>query len=133
MPCRRRTLISGPVLIGFAELFDRSYGDPRTPRPYPRVTPARIGNSLLPFPCPHCGAVQPAVIDPQTRKGYWDRERKHSWCPSCLGRYDINQKGAPLSKPIEIGATSAPAIVERGGKTEILAESVDSLGMLGAG
>lgn len=130
---RRKVLIPGPVLVGFATLFDQSYGDPRTPRPYPKVTPSCVGGVLLPFPCPHCSAVRPAVIDPKTRVGYWDEERGFSWCPACGKRYVIKSKGTPLVGEIPAGATHAPALVERGDKTEVVgllvaADGFDTLG-----
>jgi len=130
---RRKVLIPGPVLVGFSEFFDRSYGDPRTPRPYPKVTPSCVGGVLLPFPCPHCSAVRSAVIDPKTRLGYFDKERDFSWCPSCRGRYEIIPEGQPLIGALPAGATHAPALVERRGKkSEIVgligADGLDTLG-----
>lgn len=128
----RRTLIPGPVLIGFADVFDASFGDPKTPRPYPKVTPSRVGDTLLPFPCPHCGAVRSAVIDPKKRGGYYDSERKFSWCPSCQGRYVVKPEGTPLQRALPPGAMYAPALVERGGEVETLGEPEDGLDALGA-
>ncbi len=129
---RRRLLIPGPVLIGFGQVFDQSYGDPRTKLPYPRVTPSCIGAVLLPYPCPHCKAVRSQVIDPKTRLGYYDAERKFSWCPSCRGRYVVNPKGTPLTKSLPPGVDHAPALVERGGKSEVIGlltgHGLDSLG-----
>jgi hypothetical protein len=112
---RRRALIPGPPLLGFADAFDGAYGDPETPRPYPRVTPARVGGALLPFPCPHCGAVRSEAVDARRRLWYLDEERGHSWCPRCRGRYILNTEGAPLPAPLPAGATYAPAAVDRGG------------------
>jgi len=132
---RHKVLIPGPVLVGFSEFFDRSYGDPRTPRPYPKVTPSCVGGVLLPFPCPHCSAAHSAVIDPKTRLGYFDKERDFSWCPSCQGRYEIIPEGQPLIGALPAGATHAPALVERRGKkTELVgmigADGLDSLGAM---
>lgn len=130
---RRKVLIPGPVLIGFAEMFDKSYGDPLTPLPLPKVIPSTVGGVLLPFPCPHCGAVRSAVIDPKTRLGYRDNERGFSWCPACTKRYDICLEGKPLEKPLPAGATHAPALVERGGETSVVGLFVDDgLDVLGA-
>ena len=130
---RRKVLIPGPVLVGFSEFFDRSYGDPRTPRPYPKVTPSCVGGVLLPFPCPHCSAVRSAVIDPKKRLGYFDKERDFSWCPSCQGRYEIIPEGQPLIGTLPAGATHAPALVERGKKTELVGMiGADGLDVLGA-
>lgn len=117
---RHRFLLTGPTLLGFSEMFDSAYGNPRTPRPYPKVTPARVGGVLLPFPCPHCGAAKSDVVDPKKRHHYRDEHRGHSWCPGCRGRYVIDYRGAPLAKPLPAGATSAPARVERNGKVEVL-------------
>lgn len=121
----RRVLIPGPVLLGFATMFDQSYGDPKTPRPYPKVTPSCVGGVLLPFKCPHCSAVRSVVIDPKTRLGYRDTERGFSWCPACTKRYDICLEGTPLKKPLPAGATHAPALVERGDKTTVVGLLVD--------
>jgi hypothetical protein len=109
---RPRLLISGPVLLGFSTLFDSAWGSPLTPKPYPKVTPSRVGDVLLPFACPWCKEVRSAVIDRKTRLGYHDKERDFSWCPSCRGRYVINPKGQPLSSSLPAGATHAPALVE---------------------
>lgn len=129
----RRILLPGPVLIGFADLFDRSYGDPRTSLPLVKVTPSCIGGVLLPFTCPHCGAVRSAVIDAKTRLGYYDKERGFSWCPTCRGRYIIQPKGRPLEKALPAGATHAPALVERGDTAELVGlATADGLDMLGA-
>ena len=131
---RHRVLIPGPVLLGFGEIFDRSYGRHDTPRPYPKVTPSCMGEVLLPFPCPHCNAVRSAVVDRKTRLGYYDKNREFSWCPACRGRYVINPTGTPLVGALPEGATCAPALVERRGKTEVLgllAESgLDVLGVV---
>jgi hypothetical protein len=130
---KNRVLVPGPVLIGFGDVFDASYGDPRTPRPYPKVTPSRVGNVLLPFPCPHCGAIRTAVIDPKTRNTYRDADRGFSWCPSCQKRFIIDPAGTPLTKALPAGATYAPALVDRGGKVETSTDPVkDSLSLLGA-
>lgn len=129
---KRRVLIPGPVLVGFGEIFDRSFGNPKTEKPYPKVTPSKIGDVLLPFLCPHCGSVRSAVIDKKTRLGYWDKERDFSWCPACQGRYVINPDGAPLEEPLEPGATHAPALVERNGETRVLRLDDNGLDTLGA-
>lgn len=128
-----RVLLSGPVLLGFSEFFDRAYGCPKTPTPYPKVTPSKVGGVLLPFPCPYCGEVKSAVVDPKTRLGYWDRQRGHSWCPACNKRYVIDSKGRELEEGLPEGATHAPALVTRGDKTEVIGLPVaDGLNMLGA-
>lgn len=129
---RRRKLLPGPVLIGFSELFDRSFGDPKTALPYPKVTPSKIGDVLLPFLCPHCGAVKSAVIDKKTRLGYFDKERQFSWCPGCRGRYVIDADGMPLEESLDPGATYAPALVERGDETTILRLDDNGLNTLGS-
>jgi hypothetical protein len=129
---RRKLLLPGPVLIGFSEFFDRAWGDPLTERPYPKVTPSCVGGVLLPFACPHCGVVKSAVIDPKTRLGYWDQDRDFSWCPACQKRYVIESKGTPLKSALPAGATHAPALVERVGKTEVVGLLEDGLHVLGA-
>jgi hypothetical protein len=130
---KRPRLIPGAVLVGFAELFDRAYGDPRTPRPYPRVTPSRLGGTLLPFPCPHCRAVRDVVVDPRRRDFYHDAARDFSWCPACRGRYVIDRKGMPLARALEPGARAAPARIERDGSVEFLdVEAESGLSLWGA-
>ena len=130
---KKKLLLSGPVLVGFADVFDRAFGNPNTPRPYPKVTPSSVGGVLLPFPCPHCEAVCPSVIHPKTRVGYWDKQRDFSWCPACKGRYCINPKGQALVGELPAGATHAPALVERKGKSAVVGLATsDGLNMLGA-
>ena len=130
---KRKIRLPGKPLIGFSSLFDASEGDPRTKRPYPKVTPSCIGGVLIPFMCPHCTAVRSAVIDPKTRLGYYDKEREFSWCPACRGRYVIDPKGTPLEDALPAGATHAPALVERGEVTEVVGVIEDrGLDMLGA-
>ena len=130
---RRRWLINGPVLLGFADVFDASFGDPKTPRPYPRVTPSHVGGVLLPFPCPHCGAVRGEPVHKKKSEGYRDRERGFSWCPACRGRYVMNRDGLPLVDDLPAGAPAAPARVERNGKSEVVGLlTADGLNDLGA-
>ena len=132
---KRKVLLPGPVLLGFGEIFDRSYGDPRTKKPYMRVTPSTVGGVLLPFECPHCGEVRAAVIDRKTRLGYADKERGFSWCPACQGRYVIKPEGTPLIGELPAGAAHAPALIERGGKREVIglhAKNEEALTALGA-
>lgn len=128
----QRVLLRGPALVGFFELFDAAHGDPQTPAPYVKVKPARIGDALLPFACVHCGAVRPEMVKPKTSVGYWDQRRGFSWCPRCRKRYVLDGRGAPLAGKIEIGATHAPAVIERNGKVVIDAKSTDGLQLLGA-
>lgn len=132
---QRRMILPGPVLVGFAAMFDRAYGDPKTPRPYARVAPTKMGSVLLPFPCPNCSAVRAEVVDPKTRKGYTDEERGFSWCPSCYKRYVIEPEGIPLAEAIPEGAEGAPArITWADDRVEILGvRAPDGLLMLGAG
>jgi len=130
---RRRWLISGPVLLGFASVFDAAYGNPKTPRPYPRVTPSHVGGVLLPFPCPHCGAVRKEPVDRKKADGYRDKERGFAWCPACRGRYVMNRDGVALVGALPKGADAAPAFVERDGARDVLALRVeDGLDVLGA-
>lgn len=126
----RRVLLRGPVLIGFNELFDRAWGEPTT-TPLVTVKPARIGDALLPFACPHCNAVHPEMVKPKTSVGYWDKERGFSWCPSCRKRYVLDGRGAPLADKLEVGATHAPAVLECDGKVVIDVRPADGLQLLG--
>ena len=108
-----RALIPGPVLLGFADLFDEAWGKPGA-GPIPVVTPTAIGGALLPFACPHCGAARKAAVDPRLREGYRDPWRCFSWCPACRGRYRLNTDGGPLPAPMLPGAKAAPAQVAVG-------------------
>ena len=128
----RRVLLRGPSLVGFFELFDNSCGDPSTPLPYAKVKPAVVGGVLLPFACPHCGAVKPEMVHTKRALNYKDG-RGFSWCPACKKRYFLDEKGAPLSGEIEVGATCAPAVVERGGKITVVSgrTASDGLQLLG--
>ena len=130
---RHCRLISGPVLLGFCTAFERSSGREDTPRPYAKITPSRVGNVLLPFACPHCGAIRSETVDPKQRAGYTDKERGFSFCPACGRRYIVNLEGMPLAEPLPPGAVSAPARVERAGKGETLDVSQKTgLDLLGA-
>lgn len=133
---RRRILLPGAVLVGFAELFDRAYGNPDTIRnkdgSYIKVTPARIGFALLPFACPHCGAVRPEAVDMKRGRRYCDEERGFCWCPACQGRYILNTEGRPLDSELPAGATHAPALIERDGKAKVVDKLDDNaLDLLG--
>lgn len=97
--------ISGPPLCGFHWCFEQAYGDPTTPEPYATVTPARVGKSLLPFPCPKCAAVV-EVCDLQR-----DLARGYTWCQRCGWRFRLNDNGAPLTITLRPGAEAAPAVV----------------------
>lgn len=119
---KRRLLIEGPVLLGFAELFDEAWGKPSA-EPYPRLTPSRVGPVLLPFECPHCGVVN----DPQQAEHYRDPEREFSWCPSCRRRYVLNGQGTPLAEPLPPGATSAPVRIERPSPTHHMSDGPSPL------
>lgn len=128
----RRRLIRGKPLLGFAEIFDGAWGDPRTDRPYVHVTPSRIGEVLLPFSCPHCAEVRSEAVDPRRRGRYADKERGFSFCPACLGRYVLHAVGMVLMGELPAGATSAPARVERGGKVEQGAREGGAFDLIGA-
>lgn len=110
-----RRLLAGPVLLGFADLFDAAWGCPCSPAKMPTLTPTCIGGTLLPFNCPHCGAVRPVMTDPKKRDAYRDPWRDFYWCPACQGRYRLDTVGAPLAAPILPGARAAPARVTIGG------------------
>lgn len=129
----RRRLIPGPVLIGFNELFEQSFGDPTTPTPYLKVKPAKVGGALLPFPCVHCGEVRAELVHPHKHRGYRDPSRGFSWCPACKKRFIIDYNGAPLSDSVPAGSDSAPALVEDGnGKIAVVEAPKDGLNTLGA-
>jgi len=102
--------IPGPPLLGFADAFDEAYGRSDTPKPYPKVTPSKVGNTLLPFPCPHCDVVCPVMIT-QRRAAYCDAKREHCWCPNCRKRYILDVTGQSLSVLLPPDATFAPACV----------------------
>lgn len=128
----RRILLSGPVLLGFADLFDAAYGRPCPPSEIPTVTPSAIGGAALPFPCPHCGAVRPQMVDKEARAEYADPERGFFFCPACEGRYRL---GASASLPAEVhpGDAAAPCRVALGGASWIvmmnsMADDLDFLG-----
>jgi hypothetical protein len=104
-------------LVGFAQIFDSTYGDANTPWPYLVVTPSAVGSAILPFHCPHCGTVCDELVDPNKREHYYDKLRKFSWCPcpDCRGRFFVDRKGTPLATALPAGATVAPSKVERKG------------------
>lgn len=118
---QRRRLLPGPVLMGFATLFDAAWGNPCPPGGIPAVTPTIVGGAALPFPCPHCGAaVLQAAGASSMRRAYHDPVRGFSWCPACGGRYRIDAAGAPPGRAIEAGAAAAPCRVRLGGVSWIL-------------
>ena len=98
---RRRLLLPGPVLLGFADLFDAAYGRPCAASEIPLVTPTAIGGALLPFSCPHCGAVRPQMATAQGRAEHSDPQRGFYFCPACEGRYRL-APGAPPAAPIDL-------------------------------
>lgn len=116
---RRRQLLPGPVLLGFATLYDAAWGTPCPLEKMPMVAPSCIGGVALPFPCPHCGAVRPEMADPQQRGAYCDPARGFFFCPACRGRYRL-EAGAPLPVPLRVGAQAAPCRVRLGGASWIL-------------
>lgn len=116
----RRRLLPGPVLLGFAQLFDAAWGRPCPATEIPTVAPTRLGGQALPFPCPHCGAVRPRSKDPAARDDYRDPVRGFCWCPACLGRYRLDREGIALPAPLRPGAQAAPCRVTVGGVSWIL-------------
>jgi hypothetical protein len=104
--------LSGPALCGLYGMFEEDFGDPESPRPYPRVTPTRLGGVLMPFRCPRC----PATVDfsnPETREHYRDPRpsRNNHFCPRCGVRFTLNTDGQALvGKIADDGA--APSTVE---------------------
>jgi len=134
---RKRYLIPGPVLIGFAEFFDRSYGDPTTPKTpdgdYPTITPSSFNGLLLPFSCMYCEGT--IVVTPRNVANYTDTDRGFSWCPSCKGRYVLDPNGQPLDEDLPADAPYAPATVTADDETSIigkLKKKKDGLTLLGA-
>lgn len=121
----RRRLIDGPVLLGFAALFDRAYGDPSTPKPYATIAPARVGDTLLPWPCPRCEAVQSTCQ--KSRDEYRDPDRGHSWCSSCGLRYNLDINGVPLDDGLPAGVTNAQPRVMRDGEVLQLGNREDDV------
>ena len=117
---RRRALLPGPVLLGFGALFDADWGRPCKPSEIPTVTPTTIGGQVLPFPCPHCGAVRPQMADPRARAEHRDPVRGFCICPACQGRYRLDPAGMPLPAPLQVGARCAPCRVTVGGVSWIL-------------
>lgn len=130
---RRRKLISGVPLLGFAEAFDGASGDPTTMKPYPRVTPSRVGAALLPFQCPHCGAVRNELVKPASREYYHDQSRGFYWCPACRKRFELNLDGVPLPEDLPAGALFAPSQVDRGGDMSWMLSSEEGFHLLGCG
>jgi hypothetical protein len=113
--------------------FEESRGSARTAKPYPKVSPSRIGGALLPWACPHCSEVKPAMADARKRIGYTDESRGFSWCPACRGRYIVNERGTALVGALPAGATVAPALVERNGVVKkLLPASTAALDLLGS-
>lgn len=104
---RRIRLLQGPVLLGFADAFDATYGDPLTPTPYPCVTPSTVGTVLLPFACPRCGValnVAGLIL-------YRDPSRGFRWCPKCQGRFTLDLEGSPLATSLPAGSIMAPSLI----------------------
>lgn len=104
-PARR---IGGAPLLGFAEAFEGAYGDPQTPVPYVRLAPLRMGDALLPFPCPRCASP----VGPTAWAECADRRGGYSWCPACLWRFKLDRRGTPVldRRGAEVAAVSlAPA------------------------
>lgn len=95
-------LIRGAPLLGFHGVFDGDYGSPSTPRPYPRVKPARVGGKLLPFRCPHCDKPAPEHVGARARD-YLDPVRGHSYCVGCRGRFVIDRRGRTVVGQIDVG------------------------------
>lgn len=120
-PLRRSTRIGGTRLAGFHGLFEEDFGDPATPTPYPRVTPSRVGDALLPFRCPACRTIVREFSDARDRECFHDPQRGFYFCPcpDCRSRFYFNEDGIPLPSALPAGATVAPCKVDRGGKAII--------------
>lgn len=112
------TYLPGPTVCGFHGMFESDYGDPSSPKPYPRVTPSKVGSALLPFHCPCCDAVID-FSDSERREQFHDtrddaddsgKPRDNYWCPCCGQRFLLNLKGKPFKGNIDEHV--APAEVE---------------------
>jgi hypothetical protein len=57
-----------------------------------KVTPGVIGNSLKPFPCPHCNVVRVEVVDAKLKSLY--TSGGVTTCPNCSGKYVISTSGS---------------------------------------
>lgn len=104
--------LPGRPVSGFHEAFEAGYGDPRSPTPYPIVTPSRIAGAMLPFPCPRCGGVVD-FSDGTARERYRDGRpgRGNHFCPHCGARFYLALDGTDV--PNVLGADgTAPALVE---------------------
>jgi len=106
------TYLDGPPLCGLYGFFEADFGAPDSPKPYPRVTPSRVGGLLLPFRCPCC----PATIDfsdPKNRADYCDPRplRGNHYCPRCGARFLLNTDGQPLDGELATDG-AAPSMVE---------------------
>lgn len=104
--------LPGPPVAGFYGFFEADFGDPDSPTPYPRVTPTRICDAVLPFRCPRCkGKID--FTSPERREHYHDTRPQHDnhHCPACGMRFFLNP-GQPWSggKLDEKGC--APSTVE---------------------
>lgn len=108
--------IAGSSLVGFYGLFENDFGRPETETDMPTMIPSWVGNSLLPFRCPHCSGVPQALACPLTREKYKDTRpgRTNYFCPLCGGRFRIDLRGCPLPSPLEAGATVGPSQIQRG-------------------
>ena len=112
-------LISGPSLCCFFGTFESDFGNETTDALHITITPSFIGNSLLPFRCPHCAGVPQALACPKTRKKYKDTRpgRSNYFCPLCGCRFKLNLQGTPLPSDIKAGAKVAPSKIEQEGRT----------------
>lgn len=112
------TLIPGPPLCGFFAHFESAYGRADTETDMPTVTPSRVGNSLLPWRCPSCGAPMQELACPHTRKMYCDTRPGREgicWCPRCNARFRLDERGVDLPCDLKAGAEVGPSLVTRGG------------------
>lgn len=108
--------LSGPSIVGLYGMFEENWGDPSSPKPYPRVTPTRVGAALLPFRCPRCETTID-FSDPKRREHYHDTRRlgtgrrDNYFCPSCGMRFLLNDKGKQLEGKVSVDG-AAPSTVE---------------------
>ena len=105
--------LPGPAVCGLHGMFEENFGDPATSIPYCRVTPSRIGSSLLPFHCPRCKTAID-FSDAAKRECYHDTrdldrgaKRDNYWCPNCGLRFLLNLKGRTFDGDLDDGVASS--------------------------
>ena len=101
-------LMPGRSPPGFWGLAEEDYGSSRYP--VLSVRPASVAGLAIPFPCPRCGEVTPALVDPACDKHYLDPRTGGRWCPACGQRLRVLPP-VPLAEQLAAGAQGASAEV----------------------